>query len=49
VTFNTKHLQVAILVAAPHKDWLDVIHLDTWGDQAIVLAHLAKRLALHDA
>jgi hypothetical protein len=49
VTFNTKHLQVAILVAAPHKDRLDVIHFDTWRDKTIVLAHLAKWLALHDS
>jgi hypothetical protein len=26
-----------------------VIHFDTWRDKTIVLAHLAKWLALHDA
>jgi hypothetical protein len=49
MTFDAKHLQVVIVVAAPHKDRQDVIHFSAWGHQAFFIAHLAQWLVLHDA
>lgn len=48
MTFNAKHLKVVIVVAAALKQWHDVIHLCAWCDKPFRIAHLAKRLILHD-
>ena len=49
MTFDAKHLQVVIVVAAAHKDRHDVIHFSAWGHQAFFVAHFAQWLALHDS